>query len=448
MAWRSTWDRPGGRGLPMTDPRVLVVGAGPAGVAAAIELARAGLPVLLVDLAPRAGGAIHRQPIAGGPGHGPRAQRRRWARLMTDLAALRDRVTCAFGTRFCGVDSTGTVLLTGAIDLLFRPRAVVLAVGARERVLPRPGWTLPGVETAGSLQSRLKTLGSAPEGRVLLAGSGPLLLAVGAELLRLGRPPVAIVEAARPFAAPWRALGLPPSYLAEAAAYLARLAAARVPVLTGAELTAIAPDAGGLSATVETRRGARTLAADLVALHDGIAPDTTGLSDSPALPVLRLGDCRAALGGRAAIHDGRAGGRALAARLLGRPAPAPDPDPGLAAEARAQARLAQVYARDGGALLAGLPGDTVICRCEHRTLDDLRALGPAPTARQLRLDGRFAMGACQGRFCGDNLRALLAGAGGAPPRSGPAPGATRWPPRPIPIAALVAATDETEGDDG
>lgn len=433
----------------MADPRVLVVGAGPAGIAAAVELARAGLPVLVVDLAPRAGGAIHRQPVHGGAAHGPWAQRRRWARLMADLAALRDLVTLAFGTRFCGVDSSGTVLLSGALDLLFRPRALVLAVGAREKVLPRPGWTLPGVETAGSLQARLKTLGVAPEGRVLLAGSGPLLLAVGAELARLGRPPAAIVEAARPFAAPWRALRLPPSYLAEAAGSVARLTAARVPILTGTDLTAITTNsAGALAATVATPRGNRSIAADLVALHDGIAPDATGLADSPALPVLRLGDCRAALGGRAAIHDGRSGGRALAGRLLGQPALAPDP--GLAREIRAQTLLAQIYARDSAAHFARLPGDTVICRCENRTLDDLRALGPAPTARQLRLDGRFAMGACQGRFCGDSLRSLTGdGFGGRTSGSGDAtaPGATRWPPRPIPIAALVAATDETEGDD-
>jgi NADPH-dependent 2,4-dienoyl-CoA reductase/sulfur reductase-like enzyme len=408
----------------MAEAPVLVVGAGLAGLSAAIELARAGLTVLVVDQAQAPGGAIHRQPLAGIRSVASGAQQRRWSQVMAGVAAQGGRITLQLETSFGGVDYTGAVLLTGATNRLFRPRALVLALGARESVQPRPGWTLPGVETAGSLQTRLKTLAEAPRERVLLAGSGPLLLALGAELTKLGRPPVAILEAGRPFARPWAALGLPRSYWAEALGYLARLRLARVPILTGTHLTGIRAEGGALRAEAEGVRGPARFVVDRIALHDGIRPNDTGLPDCSVLPVVRLGDCHEALGARAALADGRAGGAALAARLRA-----------------AQALLARLYAHDGGARLADLPGDTVICRCEVRTVNDLRALGPKPGARQLRLDGRFGMGPCQGRFCADWV-AQLASPDSPPTRIG----APRWPARPIAVADLLAATDETEGD--
>lgn len=419
----------------MSDP-VLVVGAGLAGLSAAVELARAGLPVLVVDQAQAAGGAIHRQPLPGGRSLATPAQDRRWSDLMAKVAAQGNRITFSPATQFGGLDHRGAALLTGRMNRLFRPRAVVLAVGARESVQPRPGWTLPGVETAGSLQIRMKTLGEAPQGRVLLAGSGPLLLAVGAQLTKLGRPPVAILEAGRPFARPLTALGLPRDYWIEAASYLSRLIRARVPILTGTRLTAIHAEGGTLVA--EASNG-RRFTVKHVALHDGIRPNDLGIPACDALPVVRLGDCRETLGARAAMADGKTGGAALAARLLGQKAPPADPE--LDHQRQAQARLAELYAYDLAAELNNLPGDTVICRCESRRLNDLRALGPAPTARQLRLDGRFAMGPCQGRFCADWIARLTS----AEPLK-PGIGAPRWPARPIAVADLLAATDETEGE--
>lgn len=423
----------------MTAPRILVVGAGLAGLAAAVELARAGHPVLVVDQAARPGGAVHRQPLPGGRSIASPAQARRWGALMAEVAAAGMRIEIACDTRFGGVDHTGAVLLTGAHAALLRPRALVLAVGAREAVQPRVGWTLPGVTTAGALQTELKTLADPPSGRVLLAGSGPLLLALGAELTRLGRPPLAIIEAARPFSHPLLSAALPPHYWAEAARHLSRLALARVPILTGAHLARITQADGALLAEVETRHGPRRLTADRVALHDGIRPNDTGLTPCAALPLLRLGDCREALGAAAALADGRAGGRALAAQLAGLPAPAPDP--ALAREVRAQARLGRIYAHQGARRLAALPPETVLCRCENRTVADLAALGPAPGPRSLRLDGRFGMGACQGRFCADWVAQLA-----RPAAPLGALGIARWPARPISVADLLAAPDLTPGD--
>lgn len=399
-------------------------------MAAAVTLAEAGQRVLVVDQGAAPGGAVHRAPLAGVSPSGLPAHKRRWSALMARVARQAARIDIACDTRCSGVDATGAVLLTGGLTRLLRPRGVILAPGARERVLPRPGWTLPGVVTAGAIQTGLKTTGQPPTGRILLAGSGPFLLAVGAELTALGAPPVAIIEAAQPLRA--AALGLPVSYWAEAVRYRLRLAAAGVKVLTGARLGAITP---GLCAQVTTRHGTRKIAADLIGLHDGVASNDTGLGMPGAIPVLRAGDGREVLGARAAMLDGTRAGLALLATLAGQPAPA-EPR-ALIRQRRAQARLARLYAHDEAGALNGLPQDTILCRCEGRTLGDLDALGRAPTARDLRLTGRFGMGACQGRFCAEWVAHFS---------KTPDLGRPRLPLRPIAIADLLAVPTTDIGD--
>lgn len=420
--------------------RVLVVGAGVAGLSAATALGRAGVQVLVVDQALAPGGSKYRQrPRGKDAGSRDMPVDAAWTRVMARLSGVAPLVELRCNTRYCGVDVNGRVLLTdgsGVCSQWMTPRAVVLGTGARERVQPRAGWTLPGVMTAGAIQVGIKMTGQAPAGQIVLAGSGPLLLAVGALLVRLGRPPVAIVEAGNPWRRPWRALGLPPSYLAEALACFARLRVAGVPLLTNAHATRIeAAPAGRLWVTVDSGQEQHRLACDQVGLHDGIASNDYGPSAAPGLIVRQAGDCREALGARAAEADGRQVGMALAAVLTGRPEPAGQ-DGVAARERRAQARLSQLFAHDGLQRLAALPGDTVVCRCEQRTIDDLRILGPAPTTRQLRLNGRFAMGACQGRFCAEWVATLADPANGA--AAAQLQGA-RWPARPVSIAALLAA---------
>lgn len=426
----------------MSQRPVMVVGAGLAGLSAGIELARAGHSVMVIDQAMQIGGAIHRQPLPELRRKTSAAHARRWQALRGELDNFKHKITLCTQTRFGGLDSTGLAILTGfCASGSIRPVALVLATGARERVQPRPGWTLPGVITAGAIQIQLKTLGSPPDPSVLLAGSGPLLLAVGAELCKAGRPPLAIVEAAQPFAHPLQALQLPWVYWREAVGYMSILMAARVPLLTGSHLTMIAETAEGLKATVQTPSGVKEIVAGLVGLHDGISPNDTGLPDKADLPMLRVGDCREALGARAALADGRAGGRRLAAMLAEKPEP-PDVARDLACEVRAQRLLKRIYQHDGESLLSQLPDHTVLCRCEGKTLGDLKALGSNPTVRELRLDGRFGMGPCQGRFCAEWVK-RLSGFQADPDTSQRNDnigqiGTTRWPIRPIAIADLLS----------
>jgi D-hydroxyproline dehydrogenase subunit alpha len=423
----------------MTEGQILVVGAGLAGVGAAVELARAGQNVLVVDRAPRAGGAIHRQPLPGRAAISSHAAR--WDGLMAEAQAL--PITWAFETTFAGLDHNDTALLTGARNRLLRPAALVLALGAREAVRPRTGWTLPNVTTAGAVQIELKTLSVAPQGRLLLAGSGPLLLAVAAQMTRLGNPPVAVIESGAPFAHPRLSLGLPLGYLREAVGYLTTLLRARVPILTRAEVLAIRPEAAALSVEIATPKGPRRFTVDRVGLHDGIRKNDAGVTASCHIPVLPLGDCAEVLGARAALAAGRAGGRALARALAEGTPCGPVTSPTLSRERAAQTRLARIYAHDGMTRLNDLPGDTVLCRCEGRRLDDLRALGTAPRVRELRLMGRFGMGACQGRSCGEWVARMTAADRNIPPTENPL-GQPRWPLAPLAIADLIAATPDPD----
>ncbi len=153
---------------PMFD--VLVVGAGPAGLAAAATAARAGGHVGLLDDNPAPGGQIWRAATTGPAGRWVRAARRNGVILLS-----RTRVIAPLGPGMLLAETDGA-----ALEL--RYRRLVLATGARERFLPFPGWTLPGVMGAGGLQALVK--GGLPIAgkRVVVAGSGPLLLAVASYL--------------------------------------------------------------------------------------------------------------------------------------------------------------------------------------------------------------------------------------------------------------------------
>src|SRR6185436_7046497 len=160
---------------------VLVVGAGPAGMAAAWRAALSGSNVMVVDDNPAAGGQIWRS----GP---PEAQV--WFERIRGIEVIT-------GARVFQQPKPGTLLaetMDGVRELNYS--SVVLATGARERFLPFPGWTLPNVMGAGGLQALVKT-GLPVEGkRVVVAGSGPLLLAVAAYLRAHGADVLLIAEQA------------------------------------------------------------------------------------------------------------------------------------------------------------------------------------------------------------------------------------------------------------
>ncbi|PND23842.1 oxidase [Sinorhizobium sp. M4_45] len=435
--------------MTMREADVMVVGGGPAGVSAAIEAAKSGLSVMLCEQRPALGGAIHRQPAEGAaPVAVLPSLRGRWQALSAELSA--SGVDVRTRRAFVGIDSTGAVLIedraAGKVEVC-RPRALILGCGAVERVRPRPGWHLPGVAAAGGLQVMLKE-GRVPEGRILLAGSGPLLLALAAQMTAAGNPPVAVIEEGDPASRPLAAVRLlaHPSILADMAALMVPVLLRRVVWRRGTRLTEITRSGDMLTACLIASNGREErIEVDRIGLHDGLRPNDFGLPTNDAaagLVILRAGDVREVLGAHAAEADGAEAGREAAARLAGR-APRSGRS-GIRRLRSLQTSLSRLFAPVQDApILGDCPDETVICRCENRTIGHLKAQmsGPdAVSARELRLNGRFGMGACQGRFCTEWTLSLMSELRPAAAPAGIAEmGACRWPLRPVPLSSLAKA---------
>ncbi|MDX0799585.1 FAD-dependent oxidoreductase [Sinorhizobium medicae] len=436
----------------MREADIIVVGGGPAGVSAAVEAAKSGLSVVLCEQRPALGGAIHRQPAEGAaPVAALPSLARRWQSLSAKLSA--SRVEVRTRRAFVGIDSTGAVLIddraAGKVEVR-RPRALILACGAVERVRPRPGWHLPGVAAAGGLQVMLKE-GRVPEGRVLLAGSGPLLLALAAQMTAAGNPPVAVVEEGDPVSRPLAATRLltHPFILPDMAVLMMPVLLRRFLWRRGTRLTEITQSADMLSARLRAPDGREErFEVDRIGLHDGLRANDFGLTADPpsGLVILRAGDLREVLGAHAAEADGAEAGREAAARLEGRPSCGSRS--AMRRHRALQHRLSRIFApAQGATVLRDCPDETVICRCEGRTIGHLKEqlAGPdAISARELRLNGRFGMGACQGRFCSEWALSLMselrrsAGVPASPPDFAET-GVCRWPLRPVALSSLANA---------
>lgn len=423
---------------------VLVVGGGPAGVAAACRIAEAGYTVQLCDQAPAPGGAIFRGAADSSPIM-PAEHKATWREISARLDHHAAAIQVMTSTSFIGLDSNGIAVLkdcnTGQA-LQTSPRGVVLATGAIESVRPVPGWHLPRVVTAGGLQVSIKSSGEPPDGDIIIAGNGPLLPAIAAQLSILGNPPIAVVESAKPMLPRAQLLGLPLAYVREALSYVRTLRRFRVPWIQGAHIERIERHDERLSVAI--RKGTRELlyTADIVGLHNGLQCNSTGLPDEnteadKGVIVIRAGDCHEPLGARAAPASGQfAADQLLAALQQSGTRPAPPAQ--LRRQARAQASLKSIFKPVSGIPLQSLPDDTVLCRCEQKTVGDLRHLlvRPEVSAKEIKLNGRFGMGRCQGRFCAKWTLDLVSEIAGV---SYPLESLTgnRWPIRPISIGAIA-----------
>lgn len=476
-----------------------VVGAGPAGLAAAVTAARLGLRVTLLDAGDRPGGQFYRHPAPGLGAARPEALHHGWAEFAAREAALREhaaagRITylplhhvwtavpaeAAEARRGQAAPPTGWTLHAVAGHApderaaAVTARAVLVATGAYERQLPFPGWTLPGVVGAGGAQAMLKGGLVLPGKRVVVAGSGPLLLAVAGSLAAAGAAVPAVVEAAAYTAYAGRvpALLRNPGKLVEAAGYGGALARHHVRLLTRHAVTE-AHGTNRIEAVTVARLDrdwrplpgtARRIPCDALAVGHGLVPQlelATGLGCATrpgpdaavALEVDALqrtsvpgiwsaGETGGIGGAQLALTEGELAAHSVAAALSPERA-ATDSGRRVERLARRRARLrafADAMAaahRPGDGWTGWLRDDAVVCRCEEvpagRIREAAQDLG-ARDARTVKLLTRAGMGWCQGRMCGPAVAAL----------AGQEPVADRRPfscPVPLSHLAELPATD-------
>ncbi|MEV6753198.1 FAD-dependent oxidoreductase [Streptomyces sp. NPDC051214] len=474
--------------MPEAKPRTLaVIGAGPAGLAAALAAAQRDVRVTVIDSAPQAGGQFYRQPPAALGARRPQAlhhQWRTWERLRDGLARqiAAGRITHLTEHHVWFVegdfeDAAGPGGPRFTVHALLGPDhqesaalpadAVLLATGGYEKVLPFPGWTLPGVLTAGGAQAMLKGGLVLPGRTVVVAGTGPLLMPVAVGLAAAGAEVAALVESAGPkaFARHAATLAAHPYKLAEGAQYAAQLLRHRVPLATGHTVVEAhgknaleAVTVAALDAAGRVRPGTeRRIACDTLAVGHGMLPHTDlaeGLgcrvdgvdvavdaeqrTDVPG--VWAAGEATGIGGAALSLAEGHIAGRSAAARLRGS---AIDPRAwAAAAKARTKARefaaaIKAVY-EPPAHWAEQLRDDTLVCRCEEVPASAVREaveeLG-ATDARTVKLLTRAGMGWCQGRMCS----AAVAGLAGCEERSARRPFA-----RPVPLGVLAQAPDEDE----
>ncbi|WP_327726741.1 NAD(P)/FAD-dependent oxidoreductase [Streptomyces sp. NBC_00487] len=468
-------------------PHLAVVGAGPAGLAAALAAAGQGVRVTVVDAAQAPGGQFYRQPAAGLGARRPQALHhgwRTWRRLRDGLErqVAAGRVTHLADHHVWCVERHPEGPGRFTVHALLGPGqeqpaevhadAVLLATGGYEKVLPFPGWTLPGVVTAGGAQAMLKG-GLVVSGRTaVVAGTGPLLLPVATGLAAAGVTVAALVESADPRALVRRtgALAGRADKLAEGAGYAVGLLRRRVRTLVrhtvveargGDRLAAVTVAA--LDTEGRVRPGTeRRIPCDTLAVGHGMLPHTDlaetlgcrvesarsrvwadGEQRTDVPGVWAAGETTGIGGAALSLAEGHIAGRSAAARLRGR---VPDPAE-WAAAAKSRGRLREFFDVLDDVYVPPahwteqVTDDTVVCRCEEVTAGAVReAVGElgAGDVRTVKLLTRAGMGWCQGRMCGPAV-AGLAGCDEAVARRPFA--------RPVPLGVLARA-GETASPEG
>jgi len=450
---------------------LVVIGAGPAGMAAAATACTAGARVLVLDDQSTPGGQIYRAVENAGNWEsnvlGPdyiagKANVRtfRDSRVEYRAGAVVWQVT---GSREIGYSYQGQAQI-------IRPRSLILATGAMERPMPIPGWTLPGVMTAGAAQTLLKSSALAAEG-ALFAGSGPLLYLIAYQYLKAGLHVEAIVDTT-PRHNRWRALPHLPGALLnwqmlnKGRKWISEIRALGTPILKGAGELRVLGDEVAEGLAWRRHSGAwQEVSSSHVFLHQGVVPNinlsmAAGLQhDWDAIQICwrprcddwGRGSCDkifiagdgAGVGGAAAAH---AAGRIAAIGALS--------DLGLISQGdrdreargwRAVMRremsfrpFLDAWFRPPDQLRVPDDENTTVCRCEELTLKDIRdaiAIG-LNNPNSVKSFCRSGMGPCQGRFCGLTLQEIIAR------DTGRAPGEVgyyrlRPPIKPVPLNELA-----------
>ena len=411
---------------------LVVIGGGPAGLAAASLAARAGVSTVLFDENPGVGGQIYR-----GITSTPVKDRYilgddYWAGEALADEAKASGASIVNGATVWSLDPERIVgvSIAGAARLI-EARRVIVATGSQERPFPIPGWTLPGVMTAGAAQTVLKAQGLLPDGRTVIAGTGPLLWLLAAQILRAGGRIDALLDTTPRRNWLRAAIHLPDfmlsPYFAKGLALL-REVRAKVPVRRASRI-----EAAGDQRLREVVFDGGRMPADLLLLHQGVVPNVNlalaagaahvwndrQLCFQPVLDddfgssvpgIAVAGDGAGIAGGTAAAERGRLAAIA-AVRALRPGASLPNPQSVRQRLQREEMGRAFLDCLNRPADSFRQPtGDTLVCRCEEvtarqvRDVADMGCEGP----NQMKAFLRCGMGPCQGRLCGLTVTELIA----------------------------------------
>lgn len=431
---------------------LLIIGAGPAGLAAALEAKRHGLAPLVIDENPLPGGQIYRN-VSRSPLADPGllgADYLRGRALVDEFTAA----GIAYWPQTLAWQITANKLVsvtrqgTGAGTWQIAAGAIVLAGGAQERPFPIPGWTLPGVMGVGAAQTLLKSAALVPETPAVLAGCGPLLYLFAWQLLNAGVPVRAILDTAeargtrdalRHAGGALRA----PGYLAKGLKLLRAIRAAGVQHIK--QVDALRVVGTTQAEAIEYRVAGQTARIDtpLVLLHQGVIPNTQitrsigcdhtwddeqlcwrpasdAWGETSVPDIFVAGDGGGIAGALAAEPSGRLAAVQAAVRLgkldtAKRDSRALTLRRELASHGRIRPFLDALY-RPADAFRRPADDETIVCRCEEVTAGDVRRMAALGCVgpNQTKTFSRCGMGPCQGRFCGPTVAELLAQAQGCP----------------------------------
>lgn len=468
-------------------PRVVIVGAGSAGLKAAVTLAKHGVETVVVDENSSMGGAVARQPPAlttiGASGDRiPPAPTEHAAALFREVDQYRSHIHLLLGVQVLGSVAPGTLaLLCEDTVQQLNYRQLIVCSGCHERAQPFPGWTLPGVMSVGGVQLQLKAGLVRPGKSIVVAGTGPLLPVAAKQLVEAGVKVLGVFESGRRanlFRHPLD-LAQAPELLLEGAKCLAFLRKHGVPVKFGWGIVAARGNKTleqAIVAPYDTnwhpdRTRSLTLTTENLAVGYGFvsrsqicsqlgcsmewhpvasgeAPVRDNWMRTSVQGVYAGGDSAGVYGAYTASAEGQIA--ALGCLI----------ESGVITEAEAEAeakaarrrlnrlqRFRHAFGPFSGirAGLLSLPAaDTKVCRCENvalRELDTAIARG-AKTMIQLKMATRVGMGDCQGKLCGPFCREYLAN---KTSQSIDAVGALRprFPLAPLPFSAMLTPEEES-----
>lgn len=424
---------------------VVVVGAGPAGIRAVEQLVRSGLRPIWIDEAPDGGGRVTQRPPAGftrdaAALYGADAGRAK--RLHATLDAMKPRTDWRPDTLVWNIRPETRTLQTltgGSEQGEVSYDALILCTGAVDRVVPFPGWTMPGVTTLGGAQVALKSQGVGIGMSPVLIGSGPLLILTALQYIKAGAKPALVLDTTHFLQKFWETSGLlwnTPTFLRGVMMDF-RLRLSGVKYVEDATPIAIEGDSAVTAVRWrDTGWKEHVTPCDAVALGWGLKPESqlADLAGVPfdydtkqqnwvprrdsagrtAVPGLFLAGDGAGIGGAEVAE--LAGARAALALLADNHLPSDAAltvhlDTRLRTEARFRAALDRAFPYPAK-LAAKMADEVSVCRCEVISAGELRAAAAAeaPEMNRAKAFSRVGMGRCQGRLCGPPAAEVLADA--------------------------------------